>query len=300
MIPIIYDKSDKKIAIKIYNKLKSKGIQTSTDNLETILNSEEEAQKITTAILILSTKANNSEQIIKKYDQLYENGINIIPFIINDVDLNLTTKHFLNTHDWIDAYNINTDEAIDDLIILINETSDTQKQIQNKPQKQTNETKHSIQKNQKILIISISIIFIAILAFLIFGNKDNNPISQSSNPNELITGKWKLANYQDNMQRTRQEYIDFIKSVSALKNNFLLIFKKDGTFDKYGFARPEHGNWKLDPQNMELHMWPPNSTIQKSDVLKIQKLTKDTLIMTIATKTDSLTLINTKFTLYKE
>jgi len=115
----------------------------------------------------------------------------------------------------------------------------------------------------------------------------------------MIVGNWRMANYQDNMQRSQDDYVNFLKSINALKQNFLLKISEDGSFEKLGFQNPETGNWEIDIQNMKLYMWPKNSQGQK-DMLQIEKLTADTLIMSIATKIDSLTLINTKFTLYKE
>ncbi len=300
MILIVFEKEDKKLAIQISNKLQNKGFNTTFNNFSE--KSEKETQnteKIELTILIFSKKSNLSEKMIESYDLSFENQIPIIPFIISDVDLSVTMKHFLNTHDWINAFDVNTNESIEDLMILIAETKENPAEIKKEKYTVSNEQNTGKNKKQTYTIIAVSAIFIIILAYLIFGNKNNSPLNPQSNPNELIVGSWHLANYQDNMQRSRKDYIDFLRSVDQLKKNFLLKLSSDGTFEKLGFAQVEKGDWQLDPQKQILYMWPPNSK-GKKDALHIEKLTTDTLIMSIATKVDSLTLVNTKFTLYKE
>lgn len=297
MISIIFEKEDKRLAVQISKTLQSKGLKTDLEN--TFDDGKLENEKIDTSILIFSRFSNKSEKIIQAYDYLFESQINIIPFIISDVDLSVTTKHFLNTHDWINAFDISTNQAISDLLILIEEITKTP--IFEKPKKIIEKSKSTDKKNsnQKIAIIAVSVVFILILAFLIFGNKNNNPLDSSSSPKEMIVGEWHLANYQDNMQRSQTDYVQFIKDVNYLKQNFLLKIGENGKFEKYGFAQVEKGDWELDPQKNILYMWPPNSNGNK-DQLYIEKLTPDSLIMSIATKIDSLTLVNTKFTLYKQ
>ncbi len=294
MIHIIHEKEDKKIAIQISQFLQSKGF-TATLNDITSENSNSEV-----AVLIFSQKNNRSEKIISKYDYVFENDVPLIPFIISDVELSVSMQHFLNTHDWINAFDVSSKEAINDLSVLVTElVSPDKKNVPKKVTKNTNDNSEDKKDSkQKAMIIGVIAIFALILMYFIFGGK-NNVISNSSNPDNLIAGSWKLADYQDNMPRNPSDYADFVNSIGALKQNFLLIFNDDYTFEKYGFSAIEKGNWQFDKQNMVLYMWPPGSDQQK-DMLKIEKLTQDSLIMTIATQIDSLTLINTKFTLYKE
>lgn len=296
MISIIFEKEDKRLAVQISKTLQSKGLKTDLEN--SIENGKLENEKIDIAVLILSQYSNNSEKLIQAYNYLFESQINIIPFIVSDLDLSITTKHFLNTHDWINAFDISANKAISDLLILIEEI--TNSPISEKPKKIVEKSQTiDKKKNQKIAIIAVSATFVIILAYLIFGNKNNNPLDSNSSPKEMIVGEWHLANYQDNMQRTQADYVQFIKDVNYLKENFLLKILENGNFEKYGFAQVEKGNWELDPQKNILYMWPPNSDGNK-DQLYIEKLTPDSLIMSIATKIDSLTLVNTKFTLYKQ
>ncbi len=295
MIAILFDKNDKKTAVSISKALQSKGYQTTLNDV--INENPEQIEKLQHTILIFSQKSNLSEYLIKQFDKAYENGINIIPFIISDVELSISMQHFLNTHDWINAFDVSMKEAIDDLVTLIKELDGEKKQYANTPQKQTNTEKTKLTKKQKQTYAAIGVGIVFLIILLIFFTQNNS--QASTNPDKLIIGNWKLAKYEDNMQRTPQEFADFQAGVQQLQRNFLLKIKEDGTFEKYGFTVPETGNWEFDPQNKILYMWPPNADKQR-DMLKVEKLTKDSLVMIIATQIDSLTLINTKFTLYKE
>lgn len=298
MISIIFEKEDKKLAVQISKKFQSKGKKTLLNEFSENI---DETENIDTAILIFSESSNVSENIIKSYNSAFDKQLVIVPFIISKIAFSVSMKHFLNTHDWINAYNSTTKEAIDDLMILLyeldNNSDDTNKIANTVSQKIKSTTKN---KNQTYAILGVAAVFIVILGYLIFGNKNNNPLNNNqATSQELIVGSWRMADYQDNMQRSQEEYVEFIKNISTLKLNFLLKFSEDGSFEKYGFQNPERGNWQIDIQNMKLYMWPNNSQGQK-DMLQIEKLTADTLIMSIATQIDSLTLINTKFILYKE
>jgi hypothetical protein len=297
MVLLIHEKEDKKLAIKISKRLESSGFKCTLDNVETIKQNSE-LPPIETAIMIFSQKSNLSEKIMEEYEEIFENEIPLIPYVVTDVELSVAMQHFLNSHDWINAFDISTDEAIKDLSILVNENINGVSEAPTSKKKKVVAAK-STNKNQTYAIIGISAVFILILGFFIFGNNNNNPLSSDSSPDELIMGSWKMANYQDNMPRQPNEYADFITNITALKQNFLLKLNEDNSFNKYGFSQNETGNWQLDPQNMVLYMWPPGSDDHK-DMLQIEKLSADSLIMSIATQVDSVTQIITRFTLYKE
>ncbi|MEA3451344.1 MAG: hypothetical protein U9Q83_05515 [Bacteroidota bacterium] len=282
MISIIFEKEDKKLAVQISKKFQSKGKKTLLNEFSENI---DETENIDTAILIFSESSNVSENIIKSYNSAFDKQLVIVPFIISKIAFSVSMKHFLNTHDWINAYNSTTKEAIDDLMILLyeldNNSDDTNKIANTVSQKIKSTTKN---KNQTYAILGVAAVFIVILGYLIFGNKNNNPLNNNqATSQELIVGSWRMADYQDNMQRSQEEYVEFIKNISTLKLNFLLKFSEDGSFEKYGFQNPERGNWQIDIQNMKLYMWPNNSQGQK-DMLQIEKLTADTLIMSIATQ----------------
>lgn len=296
MFHIVHQKEDKKIALQISQALNKNGFSSSIEYL-----SEKNITNAQLAIVIFSKKANISEKIISQYDLIFDNEIEMIPFVVSDLEMSVSMQNFLNTHDWINAFDVSTKEAVNDLVVLVkdvvndNNYAKTVNKSEIVKQKNTEPTKNN---NQSKIIIGIVVVFVVILLFFIFGGK-NNPINSNNNPENLITGSWKLDKYEDNMPRSMADQADFINSVSALKQNFLLVFNEDETFEKYGFSQTEKGYWQYDPQNQVLYMWPPDSEDYK-DVLKVEKLTQDSLIMSIATQIDSITLINTKFTLYKE
>ncbi len=303
MILIIHEKEDKKLAVQISQSLKQKGFNPQLQSLSNLKDADKEIQA---AVLIFSQKSNLSEKIINHYDYIFENAIPLIPYVISDVEFSVSMQHFLNTHDWINAYDVSQKEAFTDLAILLNELiygqreqeQESYQQSENRVYQNKNKST-SKKKKQTYAIIGVSIVFALILTYFIFGGS-NNPVKEKNNPQSLIVGNWKLAKYEDNMQRSSADYANFIKNVSALKKNFLLKIKQDNTFEKYGFAKPEYGNWELDKQNMILYMWPNNANDKQRDKLNIEKLTKDSLIMTVSSQIDSMTLINTKFVLYKE
>ncbi|MBN2664335.1 MAG: lipocalin family protein [Bacteroidales bacterium] len=294
MIHIIHEKEEKKLALQISQYIQTRGFKTTIDIV-----TEKNINQVEAAIIIFSNKSNTSEKIITQYDFIFQNDVTLVPFVISDLEMSVSMQHFLNTHDWINGYDISTKEAITDLSVLLNEIINGEtKQPVLAVQKPKVENEDLQKRKQTRIIIGVVIFFSLILLYFIFGAK-NNSLKPSSKSDNILVGRWKLEKYEDNMPRSVSDQADFISSVTALKQNFLLVFNENFTFEKYGFTQTETGSWQLDPQNMVLYMWPPGSDDYK-DVLKIEKLTNDTLIMTIATQIDSLTLINTKFTLYKE
>ncbi len=312
MISVFYEKEDKKLAINIIQKLENKGFKCQ-NSVAVSDNENQDTNNIQLGVFVLSSKSNSSEKLMKDYEYFFDKDIPVIPFVISDLELSLSMQYFLNSHDWINAYDVNTNQAIDDLTVLINETlgmtpkPKIEKKTENKSAVQS---KTKSKSNQTILVVSLSVVFAVIILYLIFGYNRNNQTENNFTNNNIINlsssdmeknivGNWKLADYKDNMQRSNVEYADFINSVNLLKQNFLLKIKKDNTFEKYGFAVPESGYWQLDTQNELLYMWPPDSKNVK-DMLYIEKLTSDSLIMSIATQIDSVTQVITRFSLYKE
>jgi len=294
MVHIIYEKEDKKLAIQISDFLQKRNFTTSINTV-----TKENISQVRAVVLILNQKSNTSEKIITQYDYIFENDVPMLPFVVSDVEMSVSMQHFLNSHDWIYAYDVSKKISINDLALLLNEVLNNNSSKPEAIDKNTKKTVKNLKKdNQTKILIGVVAIFAIILLFFIFGGK-NNPINSNSKPDNLIVGSWKLDKYEDNMPRSITDQADFINSIAGLKGRFLLTFNDDFTFEKLGFSQTETGNWQLDPQNMLLYMWPPGLNDQK-DMLKIEKLTQDTLIMIISTQIDSLTLINTKFTLYKE
>jgi len=307
MISILFESQNRNIVNTIAETLKKNGYKVSFDSVSKVFDENVEA-----LILVFSKKTNFSESIIKQYNFALENQIPIIPFFITKPEKTLFSSFFLNSHDWINAYDTSTSKASEDLVILLDEIFNTESNnlpvnTNKTDSKNSRNSKTTNQKsNQKYYIIAIVVIFIVIIGYLIKQNfsgvKENvtnteQVIPIKNNSEKDIIGDWKLAKYEDNVPRAGNDLIEFQKTIMTLKSNFLLKFKEDGTFEKYGFAVPESGEWQYDPQNKIIYMWPPNSN--GKDILKVEKLTQDTLIFSIASKVDSLNVISTRFTLFK-
>ncbi len=303
MISVIYEKEDKKTAIQISKSLESKGFKCNLTSITSISNTQKEKlADLELAVLIFSQKSNISEKIINEYEIIFENEIELIPFVISDVELSISMHHFLNSHDWINAYDVNTNEAIKDLNILVNEILNNDN---SSLQKTKNNTKSAEQKQidkkklQTYLTIGVGAIFAIIILFFIFRDDSGSIINTPTSDNPIV-GTWYLADYKDNLPRQPKDYAEFLKSVSALKQRFKLTINEDKTFEKLGFEKPEYGNWLFDKQNNLLYMWPQGSNGKNKDLLQIEKITNDSLIMSIASKIDSTTQIITRFSLYKQ
>ncbi len=300
MISVIYEKEDKKTAISISKELEAKGFECNINNVSAILSKEKEKiNEIELAILVFSKKSNVSEKIMKQYDIIFNNDIELIPFVVSDVELSIAMQHFLDSHDWINAYDINQNDAIKDLGILVNELlneSNGTKKLQNKKTGQKSEAKNT--KTYLALGIGIVVVIFALVYFL--GNNDaTSPVKSDSGQKATIVGTWLLADYSDNLPREPQAYAEFLSNVATLKQNFKLVINEDETFEKLGFSVPEYGNWKFDNQNMVLYMWPQGSSPQSKDLLQVEKLTPDSLIMSVASKLDSTTQVITRFSMYR-
>jgi len=160
MISIIFDKENKKLAIQISKKFQTNGITTLLNEFSDNEDTTNE-DVVDTAILILSKNSNFSEKIIKYYDTAFNKQLTIIPFIVSDISLSVAMQHFLNTHDWINAYDVSTNEAIDDLAILcneiVNDSQDTNKSSISSVQKKDSNAKNN---KQTYAIIAVAAVFI--------------------------------------------------------------------------------------------------------------------------------------------
>lgn len=306
MISILFESSNRNIAKIIADNLKKNNFLVNTKNISDVF----KENNIEAVVLVFSKKTDSSEQIIKEYNFALENQISVIPFFITKPENTLTHNFFVNSHDWINAYDTNTNDAANDLVTLLNEIISAEHKVV-PSSKNINKTgsnklnKTNKKSKQKIIIIIVSLIFVLIIAYLIYDNlssktNTNNTeqiIPIKNNSSQQLIGDWKMADYQDNVPRSGKNLIDFQNTLLTLKKNFLLKIKEDGTFEKYGFSQPEKGDWQYDPQNKIIYMWPPNA--KGKDLLKVEKLTEDTLIFSIASKVDSLNVITTRFTLYK-
>lgn len=64
--------------------------------------------------------------------------------------------------------------------------------------------------------------------------------------NSKLIGTWKLVDYTDDIERTKEEKKIMETNLSELKKNGLIVFSDDFSFERYGFANEtEKGEWSL-------------------------------------------------------
>jgi len=299
-IIISYSKDQKNIAKKLVSKLESDGftcwieprdLQGSTDKNKAFTEAVNNAQIM---ILIFSTLADKTEELILQYDTAFDKEKKIIPFIVTDVEKSLTVQYFLNTHDWINAYDASFEDATTNLIDLIQKETNVVAE-KNIPKSQ-NKVQSSITNNSKknYAIVGISLIVLIIIGIILFA-PDN-----STKWENIIVGKWKLVEYQDNLQRTGVDSIDYFSMVENLKNNFSITFFKDKKFERIGFQpQTEKGSWTVDEQNKKLKLQAADKK-DVSDELAIESLTSEKLIIVVAENVANNQQVVTKLTLKKE
>jgi hypothetical protein len=308
-IIISYNKDQKNTARKLVSHLESKGyscwldprdVEPGTDKIEAFKNAVEKAKLV---ILIFSTLADKSDDIIIQYDLAFDNDIPIIPFVVSDVEITVSMQHFLNTHDWINAHDATFDEAVSNLIDLIENDEETVIEKSSPKQKKTQQSSQLTQKQKNIAIAVISVIILIIVGIILFSdNKSDNVITDSEKSmDELIVGKWSLIDYSDNMSRTPQEIADLEQTIAGLKQTFSLIFNEDNTFERAGFQpQTEFGYWDIDEQKSLLLLSAKDNPTKGTDQLQIAKITEDNLTLIVAEQIDGNQQVETKLTLQRK
>lgn len=302
-IIISYSKDQKNTARKIVSKLENKGYSCWIDsrNIEPGKEkreaTDEAIKNASLLIIIYSSFAEKTEEIIEQYDVAFENDIPIIPFVVNDIDITLATQHFFNTHDWINAFDTTFDEAVENLIDLIENDEDTVIEKTQKKQKQT--TKTNITQQQKNVLIGVaSVIILIIVGFVLFSSEENSAVVDSDKSiDELIVGTWKLEDYNDNLIRNAQEISELQQSIAGLKQQFSLVFNKNKTFERSGFQpQTEKGFWEIDKQK-SLLMLSAEDNPDAKDFLQIAEISEEKLILIVAETIDDNQQVETKLTL---
>ena len=303
MILISYSNDSKKTAIKISNKLETFGhkcwieprdIPGNTNRRKAINEAINEAELV---LMIFSSQSDKSEDIMQQYDWAFEAEVPIVPFVVSDVSLSVSMQHFLNTHDWINAYDTNFDNAVEDLLDFLeepnkNEEKGTEENTE-RPKRERVVAKKTTTNNQKqkYIIIGIGAAFLIALLAIIFWPENDDSIEAK------IIGSWTLINYNDNMERNAQQEKEFQQGLMQIKQNFLLVFNDDKSFERTGFApQTEHGKWEIDKQNMVLYIKPLDNSGQ--DALSIQEFNDNIMVLVISYQIDSMQVI-TKLTLQK-
>jgi len=310
-IIVCYSKEQKNTARKLVSKLESGGyscwidsrdIEPGTDKLEAF-KKQLEIAKI--QVIIFSSISDKSSELTAQYDLAFEHELSIIPFIVSDVELTVSMQHFLNTHDWINAFDCSFDEAASNLIQLIQE--DNENDIQKteiKPKKNSTKSQTSTKVNpkQKNLIIgSISVLVLIIIGIFLFYPDSKTEKSEDMSTEELIVGNWKLTNYEDNMQRTPEEVATLATSIETLKQNVSLSFFEDNSFERIGFQpQPEKGNWNIDEQTKTLILTSLQNPDKGGDALLVEEISSKKMILVVAEVIGDKQQVITKLTFEKK
>ncbi len=294
MIVISYSKEDKNTAKKLLSKLEFKGYKCWMEPRDIKGNNKKESislaiKETELMILLFSKYSNNSDDVIEQYDLAFEEEVPIIPFVVSDLKMTVSAQHFLNTHDWINAFDSNFNEATEDLIDLMeSEEADNSSYEKKEPRSQKN-TKTPLANNekQKYIIGGIAAVFVVILLVIFFWQPSNNSDSG-------LIGSWSLTNYEDNIQRTPEDLTDFQGQITYLKQNFSLTLKDNNSFERRGFTpQAEFGTWDVLSIKGDdyLKLTPMNK--KDGDALLMREFTEDKLVLSIASNIDSMQVITT-------
>lgn len=300
-IVIAYTKEQKSIAKKLSSKLEGAGYSCWVEPRDLKAGEKKEeaykqaVENCKLVVLVYSDNSNKSEDLMTFTDIIFDYDVSIVPFITTDVNITVAIQYFLIENNWIDAFDKSFDEACDDLFGLIKDEFSgeivQQKKSRNKDNNRESSSPLKNQTNNNILI-GIGVIIIVVIGILLFQNDD-----EPGENEETLVGEWILEDYSDNMIRTKQDSIEYIKSINTLKQNFLLIFKDDNTFERHGFQpQPEFGNWEYDESKKILFLQGRNS--ESKDMITLQELTENRMIIVIAEKLENGQVI-TKLTLTK-
>ncbi len=307
MIALVSTKDNKKTAKNITSELEKNNFQVwnywrdapGENPKEYFKNHLEEFSAI---VFILNKEAITDSLIIKLYQIAYSQQKEIILYLQTKLDHNLPNWFFLENHDWINAYDVSAETAIQGLTELLQEITEATNQPKIAPAFKKEERVSKISKNKSVLIgVGIIAIAVIILIIMLRPNKETLPtpgITNEKNPEQLLIGTWGLTDYKDNIPRNAQDLKAYQQAINNLKKNFRFIFYPNHTFERIGFApQPEKGYWRLDKQNMYIYISDFKRTGE--DRLKILTLNENQLIFEIATRIAPNQVSVVKFTLYK-
>jgi hypothetical protein len=272
---LIYQKENKTLVKKLVSKLESDGIscwvsprdfkQEEIDSLKTTV---EESRIM---VLILDKNSASNKEMIQALEQALEHQIEVIPFVLEKIESNLYADHFFYTFSWVAAYENSFEDSYEVLIDAYEDLSGEKKAMKKANISKKTKSKETISKP---MIYAIVAIVLVIIAYFVYTGLSENGSS------EIIVGKWKLSNYQDNLPRNHLDSINIIQTLQTMKANALLTFNDDHTFERRGFTpEPQIGKWELNPEKNILYL-EPNGLNQK-DQVNIEKLTENELIMVV-------------------
>ncbi len=311
MIAIISTKENKKNNISIAKHLENKGIETWNFWKDTSGLSPKEAYRqnlaqFTALIFLINKDALTDSFILSLYKQAFDQGKDIILVMQTRLDTSLPNWFFLENHDWINAYDVSFDTAVNALTDLVKEYQGEKRVNLEKSASNARQTAAQTKSRKQSLLIIIGVLIILGVLYVILNQSSNSsnrdkkiiPTGKKLNPEQMLIGTWALKDYYDDIQRTGKDLIDFQNAIANLKKNFRMTFYPDHTFKRVGFApQVEKGYWSLDEQNNYLII----SDLKKTgeDRLKILTLTENELIFEISSYISPQKVSVVRITLYK-
>ena len=100
--------------------------------------------------------------------------------------------------------------------------------------------------------------------------------SCSSDPSEMIVGKWKIADIKTSTEISEDQMDAYNEQIEEMKNSSKITFKADGSFEQTILEETSTGNWKISEDGKTLTKKNEDGS---SENLKIEKLTNDEMVI---------------------
>jgi len=320
MIILEYTKDDKNLVKRLASALEKKGLECwyysrdaqGEEKDKAFANALDKADAI---VFVFSFGKDKDEYLIKRYKKVFDTDKPIVFFITDKPYTSLSKWHFLNTVDWVNAYDVSFETSSEALFSLLSGVETGTESVDKEDKKQTDK------KTKNTLTAVIAVVLVALAAYFMF-RPDNSVSNDNTGASPAVTeqpatsalsnttagedkiteanliGTWRLVDYKDDIPRSPEEQAQFVKTIEQLKKTFSFTFYKDHTFVRYGFnPAGDKGYWTLDPQNKALYISDTQGT--GKDKLKIIKLTKDEFIFEVVSHLDNQNITIVRFHLKK-
>ncbi|MDF1550903.1 MAG: toll/interleukin-1 receptor domain-containing protein [Bacteroidales bacterium] len=291
---IIYHKDNKSLTKKLVAKLESDGITCwvaprdfKQEEKESLTHTLENSKIL---LLIIDKNSARSKEQMDALEIALDHQLEIIPFVVEKIESSLYSENFFYTYSWVDAYEDSFDDAYE---VLIDAYEDLSGEKKGSKKKQTKKGANQ-PKDSKTIIYVIAAILLVVIGYFIYDSYSE------SEQNEILVGQWHLSDYHDNLRRTPQDSVDFImRVIPTIKQNALLIFNEDHTFERRGFTpEPQIGKWTLNDEGTQLYLEPHGATAS-TDKLNIQNLTENSFTIVVDEVMPDSSRVNTRLTFTK-
>ncbi len=275
---IVYNKANKALIKKITTKFNSDGISYLVANRDFRQEDKNELVKSLAAskvlLLVIDKNSAKDPAQINALEYILENEKPVIPFVVDKIESDLYSEYFFYSFSWVDAYEDSFEDAYEVLIDAYEDLSGENAAEKKTKKYRKSSTGASKLMENKPMVFGLAVILIAVLTY--FGYQ----YFQDEQQSQFLVGEWNLADYQDNIRRTKQDSILFItQTIPNIKRNALLIFNDDNTFERRGFSpEPQIGQWKFDAAKSSLFLKPYGATAA-TDELKIKNMTKNSFVI---------------------